>query len=222
MEDCGCSPEKSLNSTCGYVSSVRDHLLRTYPWVTFVILTEMLAKILPAILLVVLNILMILGYKEALHRRHMMSSCRKIINENEDNKRSTNGQKLTIKWEPSVTGSSVTNCNGDSKTSERKTSLTRQQKRRSAFNKKEKNLINLLMLLGCVFFITNIPIAIAKILLAFGFSKEKYFEEFIVISNILEVFFAASNFYLYCLFNVQVRQKVSILSQDRNDINFFC
>ena len=137
-----------------------------------------------------------------------MSSCRKITEESEEDKGVAREQTHTVRWKVSVGHSE---CNEESNEASKKLKMKKQRKSRSKlFNKKEKNLINLLLLLGCVFFITNLPIALAKILLACGYKEENYFEEFVVLSNILEVFFAASNFYLYCLFNVQVRQKVTI------------
>ena len=98
-------------------------------------------------------------------------------------------------------------------TNSTQSALEAPKKKISKISKRDKNLINLLFLLGIVFSVTNLPIAIARIFLAFGFKNEQYFRQFIVLSNILEVFFAASNFYLYCLFNVQVRQKVKIIDK---------
>ena len=187
MESCGCSSNNSSSNPCGFISTVRENLLSTYPWITYTVLAEMIAKIIPAILLVILNILMIRGYTAALHRRYRMSHHTKVEDLPEGNKKAE--KRKIVSWENIE----------DNDTKRRK------YKR---FNRKEKNLINLLLLLGCVFLVTNIPIAIAKILLACGYKEEQYFEQFVVLSNVLEVFFASSNFYLYCLFHGQVRQKV--------------
>ena len=76
------------------------------------------------------------------------------------------------------------------------------------FSKKEKNIISLLFLLSLAF-LTNIPMAVVQIMIAFGFTYN--LTDFVVAAiNILELVFAASNFYLYCFCNSKIRAKVTI------------
>ena len=80
-------------------------------------------------------------------------------------------------------------------------------------SKKDKSLIKLLFVLSLVFFVANIPMAIGRTLGAFGYSSNDHFvmKVFFTICNILEFFFAASNFYLYCFCNAKIRKKVCSL-----------
>ena len=80
--------------------------------------------------------------------------------------------------------------------------------RNNSASNKDQNAMKLLLFLGVEFFFTNIPMAIGKIAISFGYKEEPVFKEFVVLSIILEVSFAASNFYLYCLCNSQIRMKV--------------
>ena len=84
------------------------------------------------------------------------------------------------------------------------------------FSKKEKNIISLLFLLS-IAFLTNIPMAAIQIMRVFGFSFS--LTDFIVaLINILELVFAASNFYLYCFCNSKIRAKVRV-SKNVNENN---
>ena len=86
---------------------------------------------------------------------------------------------------------------------------SRNQSREHYISKKDRNLINLFFTLYGLFLICNIPMAIVRIVISTGLDPTiKTFREFRVLSNTLEVVFAASNFYLYCLCNVQIRRKV--------------
>ena len=61
------------------------------------------------------------------------------------------------------------------------------------------NTLRLLVFLGTEFIVTNIPMAVVKICLACGLdSKTPGFKQFQTLSIVLEVFFAASDFYLFC------------------------
>ena len=81
------------------------------------------------------------------------------------------------------------------------------------FSKKEKNIISLLFLLSLAF-LTNIPMAVVQILRVFGFSFN--LTSFVVaLINMLELVFAASNFYLYCFCNSKIRAKVTSKKCDR-------
>ena len=77
-------------------------------------------------------------------------------------------------------------------------------------SKKDKSLIRLLFMMSLVFFATNIPMAIGRIIESFDFSStdDKFFKEFAVVTNVMEIFFASSNFYLYCFCNYQFRRNV--------------
>ena len=72
------------------------------------------------------------------------------------------------------------------------------------FSKKEKNIISLLFMLSLAF-LTNIPMAVLQIRKAFG---SKLADFIVALANILELLFAASNFYLYCFCNSKIRTKV--------------
>ena len=80
-------------------------------------------------------------------------------------------------------------------------------------SRKEKSLIKLLFVLSLVFFVANIPMAIARVMVSLGFTNEHHImmKVFFIICNLLEFFFAASNFYLYCLCNAKIRRKVLFL-----------
>ena len=83
-------------------------------------------------------------------------------------------------------------------------------KKEMSVSKRDKNLINLMIVLNIIFLVTNLPMAIARIMIGCGIdTTNHFFREFEAVSNSLEVFFAASNFYLYCLCNMQIRKKVS-------------
>ena len=71
------------------------------------------------------------------------------------------------------------------------------------------NTLRLLVFMGTEFIVTNIPMAVVKICLACGLdSKEPGFKEFQTLSIVLEVFFAASDFYLFCFCHKTFRKKV--------------
>ena len=76
-------------------------------------------------------------------------------------------------------------------------------------SKKDRSLIRLLFMMSLVFFATNIPMAVARIMQAFGHTENKVFKDFVVVANVMEIFFASSNFYLYCCCNHQFRRNVS-------------
>lgn len=76
------------------------------------------------------------------------------------------------------------------------------------FSKKEKNIISLLFLLSLAF-LTNIPMAAIQVMRGFGFSLNLT-DFFVALINILELVFAASNFYLYCFCNSKIRAKVTL------------
>ena len=72
------------------------------------------------------------------------------------------------------------------------------------------NTLRLLVFMGFEFIVTNIPMAVVKICLACGLdSKNPGFKEFQTLSIVLEVFFAASDFYLFCFCHKTFRKKVS-------------
>ena len=124
-------------------------MISTYPWIIYTVLREMLTKILPSILVIILNIQMVKSY----NRKTFQHSKRLLA-------------------------------------------------------QKDQNLMRLLFFLGVTFFVCNIPMAVIRILVSIGFTTEPIFKEFRIIINTIEVLFAASNFYCYCLCNVQIRQKV--------------
>ena len=76
-------------------------------------------------------------------------------------------------------------------------------------SKKDRSLIRLLFMMSLVFFATNIPMAVARIMKAFVNTENQGLKDFVVVANVMEIFFAASNFYLYCFCNHQFRKNVS-------------
>ena len=74
------------------------------------------------------------------------------------------------------------------------------------FSKKDKNIITLLFFLTAVFIVSNIPMAVLRIM--DGFDREITSTLIRSLINVLEVAFASSNFYLYCFCNERIRQKV--------------
>ena len=72
------------------------------------------------------------------------------------------------------------------------------------------NTLRLLTFMATEFIVTNIPMAVVKICLACGLdSKQPGFKEFQTLSIVLEVFFAASDFYIFCFCHKTFRKKVS-------------
>ena len=163
-ESCDCGAAFiSIGATCRYISETEDDVVGSYPWITYTVLTEMLMKILPCFLLVILNSFIIVKFKNS--RRRVLNS---IVR-------------------------------GNSK-----------RMKKSGISKRDKNLVNLMIALNIIFLMTNLPMAIARIMIGCGIDTSNHlFREFEAVSNSLEVFFAASNFYLYCLCNMQIRKKVS-------------
>lgn len=65
-------------------------------------------------------------------------------------------------------------------------------------------------MMSLVFFVTNIPMGVGRIIQSLGISsKDNFFKEFAIVANVMEISFAASNFYLYCFCNRQFRRNVS-------------
>ena len=163
-----------LDDFCRLENEIQEDLVGTYPWILYTILSEMIMKIIPAILLVYLNMMIIRKVKKT---RLAVLKNRQSLNAAPDE----NKKKIRFK------SSTKTHC----------------------ISKRDQNLINLFFVLYFLFLVTNIPMAIVRILIGCGIDTSKpIFREFRVLSNTLEVFFAASNFYLYCLCNMQIRRKV--------------
>ena len=79
------------------------------------------------------------------------------------------------------------------------------------------NILRLLSFMAIEFIVTNIPMAVLKICLACGVdSSQPGFKQFQTLSIVLEIFFAASDFYIFCFCHKTFRKKVSFLfkSQD--------
>ena len=101
--------------------------------------------------------------------------------------------RWTAAWSPDMTG----NIGEDLKKSET--------------SQHSLNTLRLLVFLGTEFIVTNIPMAVVKICLACGLdSKTPGFKQFQTLSIVLEVFFAASDFYLFCFCHKTFRKKVSL------------
>ena len=231
-DPCECNPSGVRELLeCRHMSLVVTKHLQTYPWIVYVVLAELFVKILPSFLLVSLNALMINRFHKVIERRSVMrakcfvegSSKLSLIADITDIRESNLADK-----EPHRRSSILVSTRNDKPrkaTIYRKASGFRlntenilrkskvpenEQPRTYLISKKEKSLIKLLFVLSLVFFMANIPMGIARILDAFGFTMKDYFvmEVFSTTCNILEVVFAASNFYLYCFCNAKIRRKV--------------
>ena len=163
-ESCDCGAHFiSIGATCRYISETEDDVVGSFPWITYTVLTEILMKILPSFLLVILNSSIIMKFKNS--RKRVLNS---IVRRNS------------------------------------------KRMRKSGISKRDKNLVNLMIVLNIIFLVTNLPMAIARIMIGCGIDTTNHmFREFEAVSNSLEVFFASSNFYLYCLCNMQIRKKVT-------------
>lgn len=160
---------QNSGATCRYISETEDEFVGSYPWIVYTVLTEMIMKILPCFILVILNSSIIIRFRNS--RKRVLNS---IVRRNS------------------------------------------KRKNKDSISKRDRNLINLMIVLNVIFLLTNLPMAIARILIGCGIDTTKHlFREFEAVSNSLEVFFAASNFYLYCLCNMQIRKKVSYLDTKR-------
>ena len=207
-DECDCSPSEPLDGLkCKWVEVVRPDIRGRYPWVTYVILTELFVKILPAVLLLTLNFLMADRFYRIVEQRRLLRA---------KNFASGSGQLL-----PATEGDKG-EASKDGKELARNCSLTNPTPgvlhQRSflvgikTLCDKDKNIITLLFFLTLIFIVTNMPMAGARIMQAFGHTLAGTSASiFSCIVNILEVSFAASNFYLYCLCNARIREKVTIL-----------
>ena len=75
---------------------------------------------------------------------------------------------------------------------------------------KEKNVIVTLVLITVMFTIGTVPIGIARVVRNFNpdFVTNVTFAKFRIIANLMEICNASINFYLYCLFNSDIRENV--------------
>ena len=169
------------------MAAERENVKKTFPWITYVLLTELFVKIIPALLLVSLNAVMIHGFNKVIQRRSTLCIQTPQL------------KKISRKIKPKLRKHLW-----KSKYIHHKISKMRM------VSKKDKNIIKLLFFMSIIFFVTNIPMAIGRILASFGYHDEPNYKNFVVISNVLEVLYAASNFYLYCMCNAQIRRKVTI------------
>ena len=212
-DECDCSPSEPLDGLeCKWVEVVRQDVRGRYPWVTYVILTELFVKILPAVLLLTLNFLMADRFYHIVEQRRILRA-RNFISGSGQLLPGTEGINCEVAKAQDKDGKGVArNCS--------LTSLTpgSVHQRRSflvgikTFSDKDKNIITLLFFLTLIFIVTNMPMAGARIMQAFGHTLAGTSASiFSCIVNILEVSFAASNFYLYCLCNARIREKVTIL-----------
>ena len=206
--DCGVIP---VGQICKYQNKETDNLRGQYPWTTYVILTEILIKILPSIVLLVLNVLMADRFYHVVERRGRLQAKRALSLSSElfppVKKPALKLEDTRFTLETSV----VDNSPGGGR-----------QRRASrighglligikTFSKRDKNIITLLFLLSLVFAIANIPMAVGRICKAFNV-EAPWYPTFNCVINVLEVCFASSNFYLYCLCNAAIRRKVNILT----------
>ena len=181
-EECECDTNIG---TCRYVAVASEEIQMTFPWVTFVILSEMFVKIIPAIILVILNAVVIDGLQKVLKRRNTLCI-------QDAQMKAYHVKSEILKSCPEYKESVY---------------LHKIAKLRKV-SKRDTNIMKLLLVMSLVFFCTNVPMAVGRIMSAVGFHHQLGFQQFVILSNVLEVFYAASNFYLYCFCNSQIRNKV--------------
>ena len=168
-----------VDATCRYESELKEETVGSYPWIVYTVLSELIMKIIPALLLVVLNTMIIIKFKKT----------RISVAKNNQGIERQRG--------------ALTKRNSIYAGVQQRNSYSLAKRRR------DQNLINLLFVLYFIFLLTNMPMAVGRIMIGCGIdTKVPPFREFEVVSNTLEVVFAASNFYLYCLCNTQIRTKV--------------
>lgn len=205
--DCVAAP---LGHKCMYQTVVRNGMLGGSPWVTYVILTELMLKILPSILLLILNFLMAERYYQAVERRAKLRASSFV---------SGSSQLMSVENYPTVERSfdkKRTNQKDKKQTLAQGCSQKAKSPRVGVgkglrtFSSKDKSLLLLLFTLTIVFIITNIPMAVVRIMTAF----DKFIHPILkCVVNVLELSFASTNFYLYCLCNERIRKKVAISAQ---------
>ena len=173
---CQCGGAYSfLGTDCRYETETEEEIVGSYPWIVYTVLTELIMKIIPAILLVVLNNIIIRKVKKT---RAAVAAAK--------------------------------SCNAEQGEALKRRVFKIFRRRQHIISKRDRNLIDLFSVLYISFLVTNLPMAVVRILSGCGFNMEdRIFHEFRTLSNTLEALFASSNFYLYCLCNVQIRRKVT-------------
>ena len=53
-----------VDATCRYESELKEETVGSYPWIVYTVLSELIMKIIPALLLVVLNTMIIIKFKK--------------------------------------------------------------------------------------------------------------------------------------------------------------
>ena len=182
-----------VDATCRYESELKEETVGSYPWIVYTVLSELIMKIIPALLLVVLNTMIIIKFKKT----------RISVAKNNQGIEKQRG--------------ALTKRNSIYAGVQQRNSYSLAKRRR------DQNLINLLFVLYFIFLLTNMPMAVGRIMIGCGIdTKVPPFREFEVVSNTLEVVFAASNFYLYCLCNTQIRTKVDKVFHICAMISYYC
>ena len=211
-----CECKAGEDGGCRFLTRLvdRDHLLSQFPWVVFVILAELFVRVIPSLLLVSLNAVMIHQFHAIIEKRDILRARTFVrgsaqlsiaaAGDNKEQHRVELNQDITTikqKLKPRF-------CQNKNKTEN-----SRYEKPKNTFflvSKKDRSLIKLLFVMSVVFFVANIPMAFIRTVQAFNISSDtQVFKQFIIISNVAEIFFAASNFYLYCLCNNKFRTTVS-------------
>ena len=156
---------------CYYDKDHRPGLLETYPWITYVVSTEIGLKILPSAALAFIN------WKLFKTGKIRFKSCICI------NRLSKIFRHKQFSW----------NLNNND------------------VSEDVDPTAQLIFFLSVEFIVTSIPMTVVKILVACGHdSSETIFKDFQTVSIVLEVFFAASDFYLFCWCHQAFREKVII------------
>lgn len=244
---CKCEKSHDENGgfTCVYIGEEVESITESTVWITYVVLTEIMMRIGPCILLVTLNIRMIQDFNESLRRRRqLMASCFSVtssalfpmierdgedpenpetstslfsmkipkraryVSENStssigpSNRTKTKLPKVTFGLAPSKFMPNISKLRSKLEGSEdaRNQSLM--------MSSKEKNVIIVLGAISVVFVGCNIPQSICRILISQKYEFNTAFQVFRVIANILELLNASMNFFIYCLCNQEVRERV--------------
>lgn len=229
---CDCGSAVPVGWACRYEASTQVQIFGTAPWVTYIFLTELMVKVLPSILLLVLNLLMADRFYKVVQRRRAMrarvfmrgSSRLSLHGEEEGSEAPQVAAVISRRASTMEAAASFTlETEFPGKRPESQFAKNQHSIRKSirigiqTFSRKEKNIITLLFLLSLAFAITNIPMAVCQMLRAFGhFSPTELPNQTIwAVVNNLEVMFIASNFYLYCFCNTKIRNKVSFTKKHK-------
>ncbi|XP_023338010.1 uncharacterized protein LOC111708772 [Eurytemora carolleeae] len=214
---------------CRIIRNSKPELSKFSIWILYVVCAELMIRILPGVILILLNSIMIRDFNAALERRKrlqaskfLQSTSRLSLVESENSDGNKNLAELNeekpsvqnvfgiMRWRPFQPNEDEGKNGGLTTTTESMVQIWRMKAKTSA---RDQNIIKLLFNLSLIFVLTEIPMAICRILQAISPRSSVddtavVMEIYIVFCNVLEIIFASSNFYLYVFCNKEIRNKV--------------